>query len=88
MRVITATTETQGCLDSDYSLTVEGELVHLGGSGDSNGFPGLASKKATSTAIVTDLPHMTPQLLREAVADSLAADSGGTLPGRDPSDGC
>ncbi len=80
MRVVTATTETQGFADTDYSLAVDGELVQIGGmeccadcSRCERGFPGLASAKSSTTAVVVDLPHMTPELLRQALADSLAA---------------
>lgn len=79
MLVLVATTEGQGELPGDYAWTVEGELVTPVvaecASGDrcgcSRGFPGLASSKATTTAMVVDLDHLTEGDLREAVFASL-----------------
>lgn len=82
MLVLTATNELQGTVPGDYAFTVEGELVTpVVAECDDNercgcerGFPGLASCRATTTAMVTDLPHLTPADLREAVYDSLVRD--------------
>lgn len=79
MLVLLATKELQGEAAGDYSWTVEGELVTPVAaecaSGDrcgcSRGFPGLASSKATTTAMVADLAHLTDADLRDAIADSL-----------------
>ncbi|MCD0446367.1 hypothetical protein LO763_22385 [Glycomyces sp. A-F 0318] len=68
MRVLTATSRTQGQRDNDYHWCVEGELVFAapfvcdadaadpnGGCGCGRGFAGLSSMKATTTAQVRDL---------------------------------
>ncbi len=83
MKVLVATNELQGAQSGDYAHTVEGELVIAEVSecddadrcGCSRGFPGLASSKATTTAMVADLPHLSAADLRIAVADWL--DRGG-----------
>jgi hypothetical protein len=79
MRVLVATKETQGSQPGDHCWTVEGELVtpvtvecctpHLCGCG--RGFPGLASNRSTTTAIVADRPHLTREQVRTAIQDSL-----------------
>lgn len=78
MRVLVATNELQGHRNNDYAHTVEGELVVAEvtecanpSCGCDRGFPGLASSKATTTAIVVDLPHITPGDLYTVVADWL-----------------
>lgn len=78
MRVLVATNELQGHRRDDYAHTVEGELVVAEvaecanpGCGCDRGFPGLASSQATTTAIVVDLPHITPDDLYTVVADWL-----------------
>jgi len=79
MLVLLATKELQGEATGDYSWTVEGELVTPVAaecaSGDrcgcSRGFPGLASSRATTTAMVADLEHLTEADLRDAISDSL-----------------
>ncbi len=79
MLVLVATRDGQGAVDGDYCWAVEGELVTpvvaecASGArcGCSRGFPGLASGKATTTAVVVDLPLLTKADLRNAVADSL-----------------
>ena len=83
MRVLVATNYLQGTARGDYAWTVEGELVTPlvveCSSGDecgcARGFPGLASDRATTTAMVVDRPGVTPRDLYEAVEDSL--DRGG-----------
>lgn len=83
MLVLIATNELQGTVDGDYAWTVEGELVTPVvvecGSGDRcgcrRGFPGLASARATTTAMVVDRPELTRDDLRDAVRDWL--DRGG-----------
>ncbi len=79
MKVLIATNETQGDHPGDYAWTVDGELVtpvaaeccSPGTCGCGRGFPGLASGKATTTAIVVDRPELTEDDLRDAVWDSL-----------------
>lgn len=75
MRLLIATNELQATTDSDYSFTVEGELVTPlvaecctpDTCGCGRGFPGLASGKATTTAMVVDRPFITVDDLRDAV---------------------
>jgi hypothetical protein len=69
MKVLAATTRTQGDRSSDFSYTVDGELVYLGmvcdaderdpdsddACGCSRAFVGCNSHKATTTAEVVDL---------------------------------
>jgi hypothetical protein len=68
MRVLTATTETQGARDNDFDWTIEGELVCIGlvcardqrdpdrgGCGCGRSFSGMSSHRATTTARVSDL---------------------------------
>jgi len=79
MRVLIATNEHQGLAPDDYSWTVEGELVSgvatECGSGDrcgcSRGFVGLASSKATTTAMIVERPGIERADLRDAVHESL-----------------
>ncbi len=60
-------------------MAVEGELVLAGVTtctrpgecGCGRGFPGLTSHGATTTALVTDLPHVSVAELREAVRGHL-----------------
>jgi hypothetical protein len=82
MLVLVATNELQGTADGDYSCTVEGELVTPVVAecsspvrcGCNMGFPGLASSRAVTTAMVADLPHISEAQLRDAVEDSLERD--------------
>jgi hypothetical protein len=80
MKILTATATGQGIRDDDFDWAVEGELVWLGllcdddemypdsGCGCSRAFSGLSSMKATTTALVRDLP-----MSREDVADALSS---------------
>lgn len=85
MLVLVATNELQGREVGDYARTVEGELVTPmvtecadgDACGCNRGFPGLASGKATTTAMVVDRPGVTEQDLRDAVFDWL--DRGGWI---------
>ncbi len=85
MLVLIATNELQGTAPDDYAWTVEGELVTPVAtecaSGDrcgcARGFPGLASARATTTAMVVDRPGITEQDLRDAVHDWM--DRGGWI---------
>ena len=65
MFALTATSETRGLVDDDYGFTIDGELVampflecHTPECGCSRGWAGLSSRKATTTAMVTQLPHL------------------------------
>jgi hypothetical protein len=79
MRVLVATHEGQGEVPGDYCFTVDGELVTTVVAqccssqecGCGRGFSGMASDRATTTAIVVDLPALTREALRGAVVDSL-----------------
>jgi hypothetical protein len=83
MKVLIATNELQGTEPGDYSWTVEGELVTAVveecASGDrcgcARGWPGLASARATTTAMVVDRPAIDRADLRDAIYDWL--DRGG-----------
>jgi hypothetical protein len=84
MKVLVATHVSQGTEANDYCWTLDGELVTplvLGCSdeacGCNRGFPGLGSSRATTTAMVADLPHVGPAELEEAVTGFL--DRGGWL---------
>lgn len=77
MRVLVATSELQGAAPGDYSWTVDGELVVVDVTecarpdrcGCGRGFPGVASRRATTTAMVVDLPHIGREDLVDVVAD-------------------
>ena len=68
MKLLTATARTQGKRDNDYHWCVEGELVRFdtvcdrdrrdpaNGCGCGRGFAGMSSCRATTTALVRDLP--------------------------------
>ena len=79
MRVLVATSEGQGEVSGDYCWTVEGELVtplgpecsEPGRCGCGRGFPGLASDRATSTAIVVERDGIDHSQVRRALQDSL-----------------
>jgi hypothetical protein len=79
MRVLIATNELQGLSPDDYAWTVEGELVSGVATdcddgdrcGCSRGFVGLASSRATTTAMIVDRPTIGPDDLRDAVHESL-----------------
>ena len=79
MKVLVATNESQGELLGDYSWTVEGELVTpvtveccaTKKCGCGRGFPGLASSRATTTAMVVDRPELDREELWDVLYDSL-----------------
>ena len=90
MKVLVATHHTQGSQPDDYCFTLEGELVTPLAVACSNpacgcrrGFPGLASSRATTTALVVDLPHINEPALITAITDSL--ERGGWFRGLSPS---
>lgn len=81
MKVLVATNETQGVFDGDYSWTVDGELVYIQAISCSNpscgctrGFAGMASSRATTTAMVVDRPEIGIGELTGALHDSLERD--------------
>ena len=79
MKVLVATKVGQGGHPGDYCYTVDGELVtpvvaeccSPDTCGCGRGFPGLASARATTTAMVVERPHLTEHDLRDALRDSL-----------------
>ncbi len=81
MKVLVATTSGQGECPGDYCWTVEGELVtpvvvscSEPGCGCRQGFSGLASTRATTTAMVADLDDVELGQLAGALQDSLRRD--------------
>lgn len=83
MKVLVATNSGQGDAPGDFVWTVEGELVGIGSMqccaadrcGCGRSFVGIGSSRATTTALVADLAHLTVDDLRTAVSDWL--DRGG-----------
>jgi hypothetical protein len=79
MKVLVATRDGEGEVAGDFCFTVDGELVTPGmlecSSPDTCGcgrsFSGLASSRGTTTARVVDLPEMTREDVRLALAESL-----------------
>jgi len=79
MKVLVATHVGQGEQDRDYCWTLDGELVSplvlecCDGDrcGCRRGFPGFASSRATTTAMVADLEHFGDAELLTAVTDYL-----------------
>jgi hypothetical protein len=78
MKVLVATTETQGMFEDDYCWAVDGELVYIQAvscpdplCGCTRGFAGLSSARATTTAVVVDRPHLQIGDLADALTDSL-----------------
>jgi hypothetical protein len=87
MKVLVATTETQGMFEDDYCWTVDGELVYIQSvscpdplCGCTRGFAGLSSARATTTAVVVDRPNLQIGDLADALSDSL--ERSGWLRGR------
>ena len=82
MLVLVATEELQGTEPGDYAWTVEGELVTPVAAecgipdtcGCHAGFPGLASSRATTTAMVVDLAHLSVDDVRDAIEGALERD--------------
>ncbi len=79
MKVLVATRQTQGAVRGDFCHTIDGELVtpHVVECSDpercgcSRAFSGLASDRATTTAMVVDLEHIDRARLEVAVRDNL-----------------
>jgi len=84
MKVLVATSETQGERPTDYHWATEGELVWVqepcrrdrlrmpNACGCGWGFAGLASHRATTTAKVIDIPELDLVGYESAIAKSLA----------------
>lgn len=84
MKMLVATRRTRGGRPNDYCWCVEGEPVRIGevcpkdrddpdgGCGCGRGFVGLSSYRATSTALVAELPLSREEYL-EAIRSSLQA---------------
>jgi hypothetical protein len=83
LKLLTATKITQGYRQNDFDWCVEGELVHIGvvcardegdpdgGCGCGRAFAGLNSHRATTTAMVREVPGFTEEDYTEAVRSSL-----------------
>lgn len=83
MKLLTATNSSQGFRDNDFDWCVEGELVHIGvvcdrdgddpdgGCGCGRAFAGLNSHRATTTAMVREVPGFTDADYVEAIRSSL-----------------
>lgn len=79
MHVLIATDQSQGDHPGDYCHALQGELVtpvvvECGSPdrcGCGRGFPGLASSRATTTAIIVDRPDLDEVTLRTVIADAL-----------------
>lgn len=84
MKILTATSRTQGDRHNDFHWCIEGELVHFGmicraDQGNPDGrcgcgraFAGLNSHRATTTAMVRDIQGFTRDDYIEAIRSSLA----------------
>ena len=80
MTLLTATTISRGDLTGDFCFATDGELVRLGevcardradpdgGCGCGRAFAGLTSRRATTTAVVTDVDLSYGDLLRQVAA--------------------
>jgi hypothetical protein len=78
VKVLVATIEGQGRRHDDYAWAVDGELVYIParlcecpGCGCERGFAGMASNRATTTALVVDRPDLTVADVRRALVDSM-----------------
>ncbi len=82
MKVLTATSQTQGWRDNDFSWTVEGELVFFAPIECSRGFidddcgcrrsmAGLVSHRATTTMKVVEREDLDPDIYFTLIADGL-----------------
>jgi hypothetical protein len=79
MKVLIATRRTQGAVPGDFCWALEGELVtpvtesccSPDSCGCGRSFPGLASSRATTTAMVVERPELDGHRLREVLTDSL-----------------
>jgi len=95
MRLLTATARGQGGRDNDFNWCIEGELVIPplvvcradaedpdGGCGCGRGFGGLASHRATTTALVRDVVGVSRAEYVAAIRASLE-DQGWSIDGAD-----
>ncbi|MBB5857250.1 hypothetical protein ACFQ05_30580 [Amycolatopsis umgeniensis] len=79
MKLLVATSKTQGARENDFTHCVEGELLWIAPCCDddecgcSRSFAGLNSHRGTTTALVADLPDFTYSDYTEALRSSLAA---------------
>jgi hypothetical protein len=83
VKLLTATSLTQGYRDNDFDFCIEGELVHIdppcakdrddpdGSCGCGRSFGGLNSHRATTTAMIRDVPGFTAEDYVEAIRSSL-----------------
>ena len=80
MKVLVATRRTQGLRPDDFCWTIDGELVLARGliecsaparCGCGRGCPGLASSRATTTAIIVERPEIDMHGLSAAIRESL-----------------
>lgn len=83
LKLLTATNSSQGLRDNDFDWCVEGELVRIGmvcardqddpdgGCGCGRSFAGLNSHRATTTAMVRDVPGFTGDDYVLAIRSSL-----------------
>ena len=84
MKVLTATSRTQGQRGNDFHWCIEGELVHFGmvcaadrtdpdgGCGCGRAFAGLNSHRATTTAMIREIEGFTRGDYIEAIRSSLS----------------
>ena len=84
MKVLVATTDTQGQRGNDFSFCIEGELVTVGlvcaademdpdgGCGCGRAFAGLNSHRATTTAMIREIEGFTRDDYIEAIRSSLS----------------
>jgi hypothetical protein len=83
MKILTATSRTQGRRSNDFHWCIEGELVHFGmvcaadradpdgGCGCGRAFAGLNSHRATTTAMIREIEGFTRDDYIEAIRSSL-----------------
>jgi hypothetical protein len=78
VKVLVATTEGQGERHDDYAWAVDGELVYIpslicdnGECGCVRGFAGMASARASTTALVVERHDLSANDLSNALVDSL-----------------
>lgn len=97
MKVIVATSESQGERTTDYHFAIEGELIEIQepcgrdrragpgevGCGCSRGFAGLSSHRATTTVRIAEIPGLTVADYVSALEASLEA--GGWIHQKPPS---
>jgi hypothetical protein len=80
MKILTATSATQGAADDDYCFTIENELVMFPpiecdcpDCGCRRGVAGLESRRATTTFAVTERRDLDPASYRTTVRHALVA---------------